>query len=102
MGSITNRLMWQSSLAAIEGAFTDGLAWAMDYTALRSSEKKVFAHYFGPYPRSWSNEAMSTQAYENYYNNPNYTSDVSTDRGYYRFGSIRGTAGQFDVLGNYR
>ncbi len=75
MGSITNRLMWQSSLAAIEGAFTDGLAWEMDYAALRSSEKKVFAHYFGPYPRSWSNEAMSTQAYENYYNNPNYTTN---------------------------
>lgn len=48
MGSITNRLMWQSSLAAIEGAFTDGLAWEMDYTALRSSEKRFLHTTFDP------------------------------------------------------
>lgn len=53
----------------------------MNYTALRSSEKKVLAHYFGPYPRSWSNETVSTQAYKNVYNNPLYTSSGDDQMG---------------------
>ncbi len=81
MSSITSRLLRSTGLPDIEGAFTEGLAWEMNYTALRSSEKKVLAHYFGPYPRSWSNEAVSTQAYKNVYNNPFYTSSGDDQMG---------------------
>jgi len=56
-------------------AYTEGLAWEMNYAALQTSSKKVFAHYFGPYPRSWGNEPLSTQQYESYYNNPGYTTN---------------------------
>jgi len=55
-----------------------GLAWALDYTTLRNSPKKVLAHYFGPYPRSINNAAtISQDNYRVYYNNPSYSEYVT-------------------------
>jgi len=52
---------------------TDGLPFAMDYTALGLSSKKVFAHYFGPYPRSLNDSmTLATDSYTTAFNNPYY------------------------------
>ncbi len=49
------------------------------------SPKKALAHYFGPYPRSWNNESLSTQQYQSYYNNPSWTTDdYHLDGGFFR------------------
>lgn len=75
MTRFARRMQWGTTTIELPGAFTDGLAWEMDYEALAASPKKALAHYFGPYPRSWSNESLSTQQYQTYYNNPSWTSN---------------------------
>ena len=85
MGALSGRLIRSGNLFRTVAEYVEGLAWDMDYTSLRASQKKVFAHYFGPYPRSWSNETISTQQYESYFNNPNWTSnDYHLDGGLFR------------------
>lgn len=60
--------------AIAPGVPTQGLSFEMDYTALHQSDKKVFAHYFGPYPISIDNAVHTSDAYHNAFLNPNYSS----------------------------
>lgn len=51
---------------------TDGLFFKLP--DMSASERKVLAHYFGPYPRSLNNaSSLATDTYTTVYNNPRYT-----------------------------
>lgn len=53
-----------------------GLFFALPNTS--ASNKKVFAHYFGPYPRSLNNGAsLNTDTYKTLYNNPDSTASFN-------------------------
>lgn len=46
---------------------TPGLFFKRDDAAEKASAKKVFAHFFGPYPLTWSNKAPGQDIYETTY-----------------------------------
>jgi len=51
---------------------------------IRSHSKKVWAHYFGPYPRSFNNEsAAALTEYATYFNNSNSSSSTNNSYGSY-------------------
>lgn len=66
---------------------SEGLPFTVPSDILKS-KKKVFAHYFGPYPRSFSNAANETvDTYTNVYNNPART-DVYNGKTWESFGGF--------------
>jgi hypothetical protein len=57
----------------VSGDPAPGLPFALDPMALKQSPKKVFAHYFGPYPISTDNATYTSDSYHNAFLNPTYS-----------------------------
>lgn len=66
------RRLQQSTGHAPQEMASEGLFFALP--DMSASTKKVFAHYFGPYPRSINNAAtITSDSYTTAFNNPSYS-----------------------------